>query len=103
MQVKKRTEQREGRNKPTPPFAEQDSLQVILGSRSREHGDCGDCNKSSEALAWSTGYLCVGYLLSLGLLGLVCMAVKSFSGGEVAVIVVGKPYKMHTSNTLLLP
>lgn len=45
----------------------------------------------------------MGYLLSLALLGLVCMAVKSFSGGEVAVIVVGKPYKMHTSNTLLLP
>lgn len=82
MEVKKRTEEREERNKLTPSFAEQDSLQVSLGSRSREHGGCGDCNTSSEPLAWSTGYLCVGYLLSLGLLGLLYMTVKSFSAGE---------------------
>lgn len=44
-------------------------------------------------LLWSTGHLCVGYLLSLGMLGLVCMTVKSFSGGEVAVIVIGNHIK----------
>lgn len=53
-------------------------------------------------LLWSTGHLCVSYLLSLGMLGLVCITVKSFSGGKVAVIVIGKPHKMHTNNTLLL-
>lgn len=30
------------------------------------------------------------------------MTVKSFSGEEVAVIGIGKPHKMHTSNTFYL-